>query len=795
MKNAIKYFIQHPTLVNLGVILLVGIGLLQLIDTQSTSFPKQKVRYIDVIIPYPGASPSEVEEGISVKVEDNLEGIDGIDRITSSSEENRATIEVELEEYANADDLLVEVKNAVDKINNFPRGVEPPTVEKREPMDITISMGLTGNVPLQTMKDYADNIRDELLTYDGLSQVMVMGVPAEEIEIRVRENDLRAYNLTIQDVSQAVANSNLETFGGNIETGKENINIKADSKGYFGKDLQNIVVRAAADGQVVYLKNVADIVDQFKDNPTARYLQGKRVVVINSFTLTSEDILKNAEFIRGYIDDFNANHETIQLKVLEDGTVNLKNRLAAMINNGIVGVALVLIVLALFLDRYLAMWVALKIPVAIIGMFVLIDIYDATINVVSLFGFILVLGILVDDGVVIGENIYQHAKEKGKKPLKAALDGTIEMITPVIISLTTTAVAFSLFLFLPTQAGEFFGEVAFVVIAVLFIALLESFFVLPAHLAHSKGLRENIKLTKIEKWFTRAMEWLRNTLYLPLFDKTVIGKRIPQFFTLVTFVVLLVGSVWMIRSGIVNFTFFPNLDDDAIFIELELPPGTPVDVVEQELTSIEDAVQEVNEAYNAKRTDGEEVVQFVEQITGPLDNQGQLKITFLNGEVRGISSFELTNAIREKAPPIPEATRLIYGLGATSAVFGLPVSFALKSKNLEELRAAKKDLKTGMKSMAEVKDVSDNDMAGIQEFRVKLKAQAELLGLNLSQVMSQVRAGFFGMEAQSLQRGDEEVEIWVRYPQEGRSSERQLLDMRIRTPRGDQYALKRHCLY
>ena len=785
MKEAIKFCIQHPTLINLGVFLILGIGLLKLNQTQNTSFPKQKVRFIDVSVPYPGASPSEVEEGITVKVEDNLIGIEGIDRTTSSSEENRATIAVELEEEADADQLLVEVKNAVDKINNFPRGVEPATVSKREPMDVTITMGLEGEVPLATMKDYADHIKDELLLHDGLSQVFVEGVPEEEIEIRVRENDLRAYQLTLDEVQRAIANTNLETFGGNLETGEENISIKAENKGYFAKDLENIVVRATTDGQVVYLKDVADIVDQFKDAATARYLQDKRIIAITTYTLTSEDILDNADFIRSYIEAFNTTHEGVQLSVLEDGTVTLNDRLDSMISNGVVGIVLVLVILALFLDRYLALWVALKIPVAIIGMFVLIDIYDATINVVSLFGFILVLGILVDDGVVIGENIYQHAKEKGKKPLQAALDGTVEMVTPVIISLTTTGVAFSLFLFLPTQAGEFFGEIAFVVIAVLFIALLESFFVLPVHLAHSRGLQQDTKLTKVEQWFTRAMEWLKDKLYLPLFNKTVVGRGYVRWLTVGVFTLLLVGTVALIGSGVMSFTFFPNLDDDAIFTELELPPGTPASVTKSKLQSIEDAIWEVNEQYAGRWEDDKQLVRFVEQIVGPLDNQGKVKVTFLNGEERGISSFQLTQDIREAAPPIPEATRLIYGLGASTAVFGLPVSFALKSKNLDELRQAKEDLKASMSEMDALKDVSDNDMAGIRELRVKLKPEAELLGLNLAYVMAQVRSGFFGVEAQSLQRDDEEVEVWVRYPREGTRSREQLLDMRIRTPHGN----------
>ncbi|MBV6646137.1 MAG: efflux RND transporter permease subunit, partial [Cyclobacteriaceae bacterium] len=448
------------------------------------------------------------------------------------------------------------------------------------------------------------------------------------------------------------------------------------------------------------------------------------------------------------------------------------------------------IVLALFLDRYLATWVALKIPVAIIGMFVVSGIYGTTINVVSLFGFILVLGILVDDGVVIGENIYRHAKEKGKSPLKAALDGTVEMITPVIISLTTTAVAFSIFLFLPTQAGDFFGEMAFVVISVLFVALLESFFVLPAHLAHSKGLRKDVKLSKVEDLFSRLIASLRDRLYLPLFKKSVLGTRPMKVVVLLVSLATLFGVVSLVPTGVVNFTFFPTIDDDAVFIELELPPGTPVETIQAKLDQIEKAAWVANEQYKSQRADGKDVIRFVEQITGPLDNQGRLKVTFLEGDERGISSFELSNAIRDAGEPIPEATRLIYGLGATAAVFGMPISIALIGKDIDELRAAKDELKSAMNDRSDVKDVSDTDMSGAEEARIVLKPKADLLGLTLADVMTQVRAGFFGMEAQSLQRGDSEVEVWVRYPKENRNSVASLLDMTIAAPNGNSYFLR-----
>lgn len=790
MKGLITYFIKRPTLVNLAMFLLLGLGIMKLLNTQNTNFPKQKTRFVDVTVAFPGASPSEVEDGITINVEDNLEGIEGIDRVSSTSQDNKATIEVELTEAADADKMLVEVKNAVDKITNFPDGVEPAAVTKRDPKDLTVSFGIMSETTsLTEIKDIAKQIEDDFLAQPGLSQVVIQGVPDEEIEIRLRENDLRAYNLSFQQVSTAVREANLETFGGTIENENQVINIKTDNKGYYANDLENIIIVARDNGQTVYLKDVADVQDQFKDDATGRYFKGERIISMTTYTLNSEDILKNAEFVKNYITDYNETHKGVQLKILEDGTVNLKSRISTMASNFIVGMLLVLIVLTLFLDRYLAFWVAVGIPVSLFGMFLLTDIQDMTINVVSLFGFILVLGILVDDAVVVGENIYRHAKELGKKPIRAAIDGTMEMISPVIISLLTTATAFSMFMFLPEQVGEFFQEVAFVVIAVLAIAIIETFIILPGHVGHAKGIKEDIKLTKVEKWSTQAMEWVRTKRFMHAFNFAVMKSKGLRLVTIVVFIGLLIGSISLIPLGALGFTFFPNIDDDAVFVEMELPPGTPVEVTKQKLMSIEEAVWEVNKDYSEGREDGKDIVRYVEVITGPLDNQGEVKITFLNGEERGISSFDISNSIAEAAPEIPEATRLIYGLGATAALFGLPVSFALKSYNLDDVRAAKEDLKIAMRDVEGLRDVSDTDLKGITEYQIRLKPNAELLGLSLSGVMSQIRSAFFGVEAQSLQRGDEEVEIWLRYPEEGRKSKQQLLDMRISGQNGSSYTL------
>lgn len=787
MRKIIRFFIEHPTIVNLCVLLIVGLGALRLMNTDTSYLPKAKERFVDVIVPYPGATPEQVEEGIILKIEEELEGIAGIDRVSSTSSPSLAAVAVELTEDADADVLLGLVKNAVDKINNFPRGTEPPVVEKRDVKDLAMAVALSGPVSLQAKKDLADEIEKDLLNKPGISDINVSGAPEQEIEITVSEEALRAYGLSFQEVAAAVGAANLETFGGEIKTGSTNISVKADDKGYYARDLANLVVRADRDGGAIYLREVAEVTDRFKDTPGKRYLGEEETIVLTVFATNEENILTNADATRAYAESFNSEREGVELIITEDGSDNVRDNISTMTNNGIAGFVLVLIVLALFLDKYLAFWVALKIPVAIVGMFLLADIQGLTINVVSLFAFVIVLGILVDDGVVIGENIFQWAKKKGVEPGKAALEGTLEMVTPVLISLSTTAVAFSMFLFLPTQTGEFFGEMAFVVIAVLFIAVLESFFFLPAHLAHSRALREDNRPSRVERWFNGSVEWVNDRLYRPVFDFAVTRRKLMPFLTVAVFVGLLVAAFGLMGSGTVGFTFFPNLDDKAVFIELDMPPGTPTEVTTEKLMLIRAAAERANEKL-AEEHD-QEMIRFVETITGPRPNQGKLRVTYVNSEQRDISSFDLNEAIRAEAPPLPEADNVVYGIGATNAVFGKPVSIALRGNNLEDLRAARDELKAAMLERDDVKDVMDTDQTGVREAIVRLTPTGERLGLTLAAVMAQVRAGFFGVEAQSLQRGDEEVEVWVRYPADGRQSERQLTDMRVRTPGGGDYPL------
>ena len=426
-------------------------------------------------------------------------------------------------------------------------------------------------------------------------------------------------------------------------------------------------------------------------------MDGKETVVLNVFALGDENIVINAEQTAAYARDFNAVHEGIQLTIIEDGSETVQDNLSTMTGNGIAGLS-ALLVLALFLE---------SLP-GILGSSQNSGGHYRHVHPVRHTGFdhyvyiclCYCIGYPADDGVVIGENIFQWAKKKGVSPAEAALEGTMQMVVPVLISLGYYRHGL-LLVYVPAHPNGGVGEMAFVVIAVLLIAALESFFFLPAHLAHSRALRGNCKPTKIERWFNGAVEWVNNRAYLPVFRSAVTKWRLMPFVTVAVFIGLLVAAFELMGSGVVAFTFFPNLDDKAVFIELDMPPGTPLEVTTDKLNLIAAAAQRTKEKLN-KEYD-QELIKFVEVITGPRPNQGKLRITYLNGEERDISSFDLTEAIREEAPAIPEAIGLVYGIGATNAVFGKPVSIALRGKDLTALRAAREQLKNAMRERTDIK--------------------------------------------------------------------------------------------
>lgn len=775
MKNLISFFIKYPVAVNVLMIAVALFGILGLQQMRSSFFPLETNKLIYINLTYPGASPEEIEEGVVLKIEDNLRGLVGLDRFTSESRENQGTIVVEILEDADIDAVLSDVKNAVDRVPSFPADMEPPIISKQENLNQAITFSLSGeNVSLKTLKEIARKVEDDIRNIEGISQLTVSGFPEEEIEIAVRENDLRAYNLTFAEVAAAVRNSNLLTTGGTIKTETEEYLIRANNRSYYGDGLEYIVVRAGIDGQVIRLRDVASVNDKWSEVPDRVAFNGKKAVQISVSTTNNEDFLDATENVKEYIKTFNENNSGVSLNVNKDSSITLLDRQNLLVENGAIGILLVLLFLSLFLKPSIAFWVAVGLPFSFLGLFIFAPGF-MTINVISLFGMIIVIGILVDDGIVIAENIYSEY-ESGKTALKAAIDGTMEVISPIVSAILTTVVAFSTFLFLPGRLGDFFGEIALVVGIILIISLVEAFLILPSHLAHSNALKKDGKTFAVNRWADTAIAWLRDKFYAPIL-RFFLNYKVFGFAVPISMFILTVGAI---QGGIIRFTFFPNIASDAVNITLKMPQGTSEMITDSLITEIEKAVWASADTLNAMQGTGDEVIENTSRRLGPGTANASLTVNLLNGEVRKFQAAAVSQLVRERVGPIYGAESVVFGSG--NAFGGKPVSVSLAGSNIEELKAAKKELKSAMQDNSRLADITDNDPAGIKEIKLKLKENAYLLGLTLNDVMAQVRAGFFGASVQRFQRGRDEIRVWVRYDRESRGSISNLDDMRIVTP-------------
>jgi len=776
MKNIIAFFIKYPVATNVTILAVAILGLLGLSQMRSSFFPLETNKLIFVNLTYPGASPAEMEEGVVLKIEDNLRGLVGVDRFTSESRENSAQITVEILENADIDAVLADVKNAVNRVPSFPVDMEPAIISKQENLNLAIVFTLSGErTSLKTLKEISRKVEDDVRNMNGISQLTITGFPEEEIEIAVRESDLQAFNLTFQEVAVAVRNSNLLTTGGTIKTSTEEYLIRANNRKYYGEGLEYIVIRANTDGQIIRLKDVAEVRDKWSESPDRVNFNGQKSVQISISTTNSEDFLGATDQVKEYIEKFNATNEGVELNISADLSKTLLDRQDLLIENGAIGIILVLFFLSLFLKPSIAFWVAVGLPFSFLGLFIFGPNF-MTINVISLFGMILVIGILVDDGIVIAENIFNQF-EKGKTSLRAAIDGTLEVISPIVAAILTTVIAFSTFLFLPGRFGDFFGEIALVVGIILLISLIEAFLILPSHLAHSNALKAGAKTYAVNRWADNAISWLRDRIYAPVLrfflDYKIFGFAIP--------IALFFITIGAMKGGIIRFTFFPTVASEQINISLKMPQGTAENITDSLITEIEKTIWASADTLNSLQTlSDDDVIKNTVRRLGPGTANASLTINLLSGEKRNQQSAEITQILRKRIGTIYEAESFI--LGAGNAFGGKPVSISLVGNNIQELKAAKKELKTAMQDNSRLADITDNDPAGIKEIKLKLKENAYLLGLSLNDVMSQVRAGFFGASVQRFQRGRDEIRVWVRYDRTNRNSINNLDDMRIVTP-------------
>ncbi len=778
MKRIIAFFVKYTVWANVLMLSVFVFGLIFLSDMRYSFFPETESRNIAIQVPFPGASPEEVEEGVVLKIEESIDGLEGIERITSISRENIGTINIEVLKGYDVEKVLTDVKNAVDRINSFPQDSEKPIIFEQDAFSRAVEIVVYGQTDLYNMKVIAEELRDRLLATPEISQVRVSGVPNLEFSIELSESNMRRYGLTFNEVSNQIGAANVNISGGKFETEGEEILIRAYGRNYFANELKSMVIRGRSDGQVIRLQDIATITEKWEDVPDRVYYNGQKAVVLNIEKTLEEDIIAVRDKSFELVDEFNLENEQVQAVVWVDQTVSLRQRLDLLTYNGLFGFFLVVVILGFFLNLRLSFWASIGIPFSFAGMFIIAGLVGITINVISLFGMILVVGIIVDDAIVVGENIFAHY-ESGKTALQAAIDGALEVVGPVFTSIATTVIAFSPFFFLDGFIGQFIWHMALVVIASLVWSLVEAFMILPAHLAHSKALQPKQKESKTRQRIEKWLNAFTYKVYQPVLEAALRNKAI----TLVVPVALVFVTVGLVKGGFIGFTPFPFIDRDTLPINLTLVTGRQEADTDSILAEIEKAVWEVNAEMTAEREDSLTVIEGVKRDIGQNSlgesgsHAGMLTLKLLDGEARQMDSYIIANRIRDKVGIVPEARTITF---TQTSFFGRDVSVSLLGNNLSELDKARDLLVAELENFSNLKDITDSNQEGRREINIQLKPRAYALGLTLRDVAGQVRQGFFGQEIQRIQRGRDEIRVWVRYREQDRSALGFLDQMRIR---------------
>jgi len=789
MRRLVTFFVTNPIWGNAFLVLTLVFGLLSVFNMRLSFFPEMEVRIITINVAYPGASPEEIEEGITTKIEQALEGLNGIKRITSTSSENISSIKIEAHEGTDMDELKNDVDNTVNSISSFPAGAEKPMVRKLKVGEMSGTaafLSLTGPDDLWKLKEISENIQNDFLASPYISQVRIMGYPEVEISVEVSEEKLLEYGLRFDQVVAAVRSNNLDLTGGVVKTKEEEYIIRLKARETAENEIKKIVLRANNEGEMITLGDIAEVKYQFADRPFKSYIDGARNVTMMVSKLPEEDLGMISDEINTYVEKFNKENKDHKLNIIFQFRDMLQERIDLLTSNGMMGFILVLICLGFFLSLRVSFWVAFGIPVSFLGLFAAGYMYGMTINMISLFGMILVVGILVDDGIVIAENIYSHF-EKGKTPVQAAIDGTVEVFSSVISSVLTTVAAFALLMYVGGQF-EMMREMAFAVVACLLFSLFEALLTLPQHLAHDYMLKP-MKINwyqKMRNRINKRIDWMRDG-YAWAMGGLLNYYRLTVFIPLVFVFVIIV----FLATGLINFTFFPNIQFDDIKLEAAFKPGEREFRTEEFLIECEKKVNKVRA--DLKKEFGEDIITSVTRQIGSAEgleetgaHAGMLRIQ-IDIEGKNIESFEIAERIRKEIGSVKGPEKFTIG---GEGRWGKPVAVMISGKNNIELNEAKEYLKKKLTGLGTLKDITDDSPLGNQEINIELKPKAYLLGLTRMEIARQIRQGFFGDEAQRLIIGEDEVRVWVRYPLENRQTLGQLEEMKVKTLTNEFYPLK-----
>ncbi len=798
-KGVLAWFASNHVAANLLMLLIAAAGLFAIFSARLEVFPEMSLDMINIMVPYLGASPADVEEGVCTRLEEAIAGVDGIKRMTSTAAEGMGSVLVEVEEYADVKEVLDDIKAEVDTIITFPKETEKPIISELKTRFKVITVVVYGEVSEWTLRKLADQIRDELTSKDNITHATISGVRPYEISIEVPEENLRRYGLSFDQVTTAIRNSSLDIPAGSVKTAGGEILVRTKGQKYYGPEFERTVIVTRNDGTEIKLSDIAVVRDDFEDVDLASRFDGMPAASIQVSRTGEQDALDVAGTVKEYIKERQKTLPArVSLALWEDDTSFLSSRLSLLTRNAYIGLILVFLCLMLFLNVRLAFWTAIGIPISFLGAFWMIPHFGVTINMMSLFAFIMVLGLVVDDAIVVGENIFSYRQE-GLDRVDAAIKGVREMCWPVVAAVLTTVFAFVPLAYTGGIMGKILRVLPIVVIGVLGFSLIEALFILPAHLSSKrgrpgKGIRRFTD--KINNFTDKSLKSFVGGPFAGFVEKAVKWRYV----TLAVGVAIFLTTVGFIAGGYIKFVFFDAIEADNMIAMLEMPMGTPVDQTQEVAKKIEQSAFEAIAQFDAERKDQPSLLKHMATTVGShptlahsgpvqvdLGGGGQshlaeVNVELLGAEDRDISSSAVKNRWRELVGELAGISSLTFISEWAST--GDPINVELSHRNFDMLLAASEKLKNILRNYEGVSDITDDFDAGKAELKLKLKETGRMLGLTLSDLARQVRQGFYGEEVQRIQRGRDDIRVMVRYPESQRRSIADVENMRIRLPNG-----------
>jgi multidrug efflux pump subunit AcrB len=775
-RGPIAWMAGHSVTANLLMLVFLVGGLIWGSRIKKEVFPDFDLDIVNITVPYPGASPEEVERGIVLAVEEAVQGLEGIKEMSASAQEGVGRVTVEILEGENIQRLAQDIQNEVDRISSFPVEAEDPVVVIAQRKRYVVSLALHGDQSEWILREVAEDIRDRLLQDPEITQVEMEGVRNYEISIELSQATLRAYNLTLEEVAQRIGRASVELPAGAIKTEGGDILVRMKERRDWGYEFGKIPIITTNDGTEVLLENIAVIKDGFEETDNFATYNGKPAVMIMVYRVGDQTPISVSDAVHRQVETINQNLPPgLALDARNDRSEIYRQRMNLMMRNGYIGLGLVFVLLAIFLEARLAFWVSLGIPISILGSFLFLPAMGISINLISMFAFIVTLGIVVDDAIVAGENIY-HYRQSGLSWSEAAVRGAREIAMPVTFSVLTNIVAFMPMLFVPGFMGKVFRQIPLVVICVFGVSLIESLFILPAHIGHRK--RENPSglfgwIHRQQQRFSDFFARMIRTKYGPFLDLTLRYR----YLTLSTGIFVLVVTVAYVKSGRMGFELFPKVESDYAMVTAKVPFGTAVQKTEQVQQIMVKKAQQI-----ARQNGGDRLVEGIYAVIN--GNETSVRVYLTPPEVRPISTARLTALWRESVGTLPGLEFLKFESDAGGPGSGAAISLELSHRRIDVLEKAGAELAQALGFFPNVTDIDDGFAPGKQQIDFQIKPEGRSLGLRSREVARQIRHAYYGAEVLRQQRGRNEVKVMVRLPREERASEYNLERMILRTPDG-----------